>query len=596
MWQQNNRSDILGTLWSSFNLNLTDKLGRTKISPRMMITTNGIANFGTPVSFREYLGDLYAMAPTSTPSNIGLFIATGGFLRNPFVASTATGVSAINFSCDYSDMEVFNGRLVLSGSDTQFLYYEGGGYVASSSVLTASCNHKMLNFSSLGKLYIAADQRKIISVNSDFSVNTSGNYTLDLSTSSLSLDLFMTSMFQVQNLIWITTINQYNNKGYMYSWDGVTTNSPTTYPIDSRGVLTGIAKDGTAYILDMDGKLMYFNGQAFVLAPFGQLPVNLVKYLKNPVSTKNDRWLHPNGMTLVNGRINILINNENYDNMMTIEENLPSGMWEYDQDIGWYHKASLSTYDLTAGAPVITDYGQNRISRAGALVNIKYADNTSPTTVGTLICGADYFADATTVKSASFINDSLDLIQKAGYFVTTKQEATDGGNYNLPVANSMWDSLYTFYKNLLNITDRITTKYRTLSNASTEAVITWISQNSFTTTTNISQYWTSGTGGEVEVLQGKGSGLCSHITSIVNNSGTYTVVVDENYPNVSGTAKARFQNWKKLDDITQNNQNFNSDTIGVADSLIQIKICALFTGGNEIQKIIITNVNSVPAK
>lgn len=577
------KSDVLGSLSHTFNLNLTEDFGKTKVSPRTIITTNGISNFGTPVSFREHGGNLYALAPTSISSSNGLFVASGGLLKTPFVASTATGVNDTTFSSNYSDMEVFFGRIVITGDSTQFLYLEGIDFIASSAVLTANTNHKLLKSTTNNLCYVFGSRFKVFSINTDLSANTSGEFTLNLENiTPIAHGMFLISMVEHEGFIWILTGDIYEGSAYIFKWDGVTENVfQSYYPIYSRAALAGIVADGALYIMDADGQLRYFNGAAFVPAPNGKLPIKNHSYLTNPLSLKNDRWLHPNGIMLDNGRINILINNLNNDNGGTVEERIASGIWEYDPEIGWYHKNSLSQYDYSAGSPAVIDYGQNRLSRVGALVNLN-KDDTTATTVGTYMAGADYYTTATVTKSASWTNDSLDLLQKYGYFVTSR---IFGSHFD-----EFWRNLVIRLQKLLSATDKIVVKYRSNFTPPTEATITWVSATSFTTTTDVSAYTAANGGDEVEIIQGSGSGKCAHIASISVNMGTYTVTLDETYPSgVSGTAKARFQHWTKLGSFSDQQLPF-AKFAGMNNSpWVQLKVCMLFTGNNEIYDLLIDN-------
>ena len=119
----------------------------------------------------------------------------------------------------------------------------------------------------------------------------------------------------------------------------------------------------------------------------------------------------------------------------------------------------------------------------------------------------------------------------------------------------------------------------------------------------VSNYWTSGTGGEVEITQAVGSGKCSHITNAVNNAGTWTVTVDETYTGATGTAKARFMKWNKLKTIENaesiNNQvqqftEFPIPEYDQNDTFIQFKICFLFKGKNELQGLNIISQTNQP--
>ncbi len=588
IWVQN-RSDVLGSMAASSNLELTEERGVTKVSPRMIITTDAPTSFGTPWAFRNYLGKLYAGATPTTPGNIAAWVSTNtitnGGLKDALIVEGSAGGGALVTSNDYSDMEVYNNTLAVTGSDTNVVHFNGSAWTAATnalatSVLTADSVHKLLNFVTLKRLYATTNLVFIDSCSTDY-VFTGGNdeFALNLLAATGTSDMFITSILEADNLIWILTADRYNNNAYVYTWDGITENTISSiYPIFSRGALAGTVKDGTPWLMDDAGQLRYFNGSYFAEAPNGKLPIKNRKYLTNPISLKNDRWIHPNGMIVVDGKINILINNLYHDNADSIEEFMPSGIWEYDQDIGWYHKHSLTQYSLN-GAATITDYGQNRIARVGALYNAKNDDRSSAVTVGSLVAGADYYTNASSTKAAVFIDDSLDLLQKYGYLVTSKIFS--------PNIQDVFGKIYMRFRGLLTSTDRVWIKYRIDDVPPVELTVTWTSGTTFTVSTaSITAYDTDD---EVEGTSGQGGGRCSQIVSKVDAAGTSTVTLSETLGASSGTAKIRFQHWKLASVLTEQGKTVQEFNIDKTVPWIQLKVCMLFTGNNEIYDFVLPN-------
>jgi hypothetical protein len=404
-------------------------------------------------------------------------------------------------------------------------------------------------------------------------------------------------MKAVSDGIWIGVVDYTGGPGYVYKWDGTSTQVNKSYKLEAQGALSCVIKNDIPYIIDSNGNLLQFNGGTFV--KLDGLNRYNKKMLYNALGTNNSRFIHPNGMAIVNGKINMLIDGRNYDSSTassdTLLEVIPSGIYEYDPEKGLVHKHSVSTN----GVGDIIDYGAAKVSGVGAL-----AEWNTPSTAsgrnGTLICGANYYLDATTTKAGIFYDDSNDTLQKAGSFITTKYSSTDSRGF--PTVQNIWNSISTSYRKLLTSTDKIIVKYRVFQSEPVEATITWASTTSFTVLNSavvVSNYWSSGTGGEVEIVSGIGAGKCSHITNAVNVAGTWTVTVDETYMSASGTAKARFQLWKKLQTITYNNAQeagvtFEDTTIGIASNWIQFKVFMLFTGRDELEQILVQNNNHNP--
>lgn len=578
-WSQNPRSDVLGSLRNSFNADFTTNEGHTRISPRTIITTDDIANLGVAVGFVRF--------NNSTNGN-GFYTIAGDRIFNTdtvdptdnFVESTDNDTG---FTSDTANILLFKkANKVAFTKDTALdnLATTGGMATVGAFSLVGGTVHMMCEYGA--RLYITDNYNKIYSANTSFTTASSGANTLSLGTvDSNYVDLIITDIQSDSSKIWIFTIALgYGEFARIFTWDGATADTPTNsqgYPLDCGGVVAAIIKDDTPYIITTEAELMVFNGGSFVRVPNGKLPVNPNKFLKNTFSSINNRWIHPRGMIITpEGKINILINNLYEDN--TYEERLPSGIWEFDLHntaLGWYHKYSISLY-----ASSITDFGQNLISRVGALSYVK-----TPGKEGLLLGGAQIYSDATTTKEVIFRIDTADTIQKYGYFVTDKI-------YSANVMD-MWQKAYPRFKKFLTATDKLVLKYRSDDPEPTNITITWTSTTTFTTTTDVSAL----VGYEVEVLQGKGSGLCSHISSVSDlGGGTYEVTVDETYTGcTSGTAKARVQNWTKAGSYSAQTDNYAKFTIDNASTYIELKVCLLSTGKNEIDDVLLTNKPQIPA-
>lgn len=569
VWQQHNRGNASGTLWSSFNLNLTEEDGKTKVSPRMVITTNDITDLGVAVNFKIFSSKIWTVA--------GAYVFVAPNIRTGTAfAKAALGSDPSTCSSDTSDLELYNSKLFIT-TQTSLEYTDGATWstATNGTGLTSGAPHKLLAFRKKNRLYYS-DAVSIFSLTGT-TLNKTPATTYTYTLNSSQQGLIFTSMLQTDEHLWLLTHNSVGDSGQVIIWNGET--ADTAYkiiPLDSRGSLAGIVKDGTPYIMTVDGRLQYYNGGTFIDAPYGKLPVADTEYFKNTFSNSNDRWIHPNGMTIINGRINILINTQNDDASTTMNESSPSGMWEYDPNIGWYHRNSLTQYTTTG--ETIYDYGQSRLSRVGGLVNLKSNNVSSDTYIGTVLAGAQYYTNATTTAEGIWTNDSKDLVQKYGYLVTTKIFS--------PLVTDNFNRLFIRLKKLLSSNDRIVVKYRTDDIASTEATITWATTTGFNTTTNVSAYVV---GDEVEVTQGKGAGKCAHITAITASDTGYLVELDETFPNASGTAKARFQKWTKLTTLSSTSENILSLASIAKAPWIQLKVCFLFTGNNEIYNLLIEN-------
>jgi hypothetical protein len=223
--------------------------------------------------------------------------------------------------------------------------------------------------------------------------------------------------------------------------------------------------------------------------------------------------------------------------------------------------------------------------------------NSSVSATGNIIAGAFIYTDASNYQVGTFTNDTFDATSGtagqyntvgAGYITTTKQFAQDEqGNSSI---QNTWQNIYALYEKLITSSSKIVVKYRVVSIPSIEASITWTSTTTFTTTTNVLGL----EGYEIEGIQGTGSGFCAHILKIDVTNGVYTITTDDIFTGVSGTAKVRIQNWKKISLITQNLATYDQAGMGDLTNWAQFKIFMVFSYKDELQKLLISNQDSLP--
>ena len=580
-WQSNGKSDTFGSLYATSNIDLQTNKGVTRVSPRMLINTNNITDLGTPVAFTTFTDQNVGVQYNWTVAGGYVFRAsTGSGYTTAFAKDSSSGTPNNLCSSDVSDMASY-GRLwlVVSATGDIYRYNASAGTWNDGTSQLGTGVHMLTTYGQ--RFYVTGNNTSIFSFTpADYAgIAVSGSNTLNLANNAYPITSIST-IKTVSDGIWVFTINQSENGCWAFKWDGATANDPNLAYIipDSSGVLASVIKNDAPWILDNNGRLMYFNGGTFVEAPSGRLPVRNTKQLKNPLSAVNDRWVHPNGMNIVDGRIRVLVNNQNHDNGATIEDNIASGIWEYDETIGWVHINSLSYHASTAGS--VTDYGQNRIVRAGALYSAK-SDSTSASANGTMLAGAQFYTNATATANGIFTNDSNNTLQKYGYLVTSKIFSSN--------VQDTWQSVYLRFKKLFSSADSIAVKYRINEVPPMEATITWTSTTTFTTPANISAY---AIGDEVEIVQGTGGGKCAHITAILN-AAISEVTLDDTFTGATGTAKARFQKWIKagqtFSNQTSNFEKFSMQPQKNTATWIQYKVCMQFTGDDELNDLTVIN-------
>lgn len=600
---QDNRSNVYpkGNIWSSLNLDFQSNVGVLRVAPRLLVnvTTSDLANLGCPVAFQRYGTAIYTVAGAR------VFLNTG-FGDNLAFAQDASTDTPTDCSSDYSDLMTFNlddnsDVLVVTTVDAvTTLSNPGGTWTERDSLSSSTTPHKLLYFRKFNRMYWSANDHFINSMDVAFVVADTGDYTLNWNNGSLDFVDFKAST----ESIWIAMkasnlMGVPGNLGApVWRWDGISAQPDKEYMIPGEWGIAAIVIDETRdspIAIGMSGIWYEFNGTGFVEMcrfPFTSENMPYAGSASITSGSKNDAFIHPNGVVFTqNNTIVANILGINNDNGATQNENVPSGVWEWSKETGLVHRTGF-TYAKVASS--ITDWGQNRISRAGAISVLNLPSTTSGRD-GTMLVGANIFTNASDTTSVVAYDNSINTIQKKGYAVTTWFESDQ-------IADN-WDVFWATYRRFRTVSDSIVPKIRFVEEPAVTAAITWVTSTTFTvlnSAVDIDDYWTEGTGGEVEILRGVGGSGCAHITNAVNNAGTWTVTIDEelNPTAATSTATARFQKWIKIfpANSTATPANWEQFAMGEeSQPRVQLKLCFTFTGNGEYYKGVITSTEDIKA-
>ena len=587
---QNNRTNVfpIGNVWSTFNSDVQSNVGVFRVSQRLTINTSSAdqANLGIPVAFRSFDGRVWALCATRFFSNSGTPTAS-------FSEDASSGFST-NYSADVSDAEVFNGSLCATTSTrllSKVANGAGTGAWTEQDNLSTGTNHTIVYFKRFDRLYYSDLGSIMRSISTSWVTADPGfDYAINLAPFS-SIEYTITCAKSTSSSIWIGTLNKLSNgmPGKVCQWDGISAQTSNEFEMNNAVGAMAIVIDpifDSPWVMDSNGVLSSFNGSGFVEEGRLPFPFSLLPY--NVTDNDNERFIHPNGMYFTkNGTLRCLINNRT--NQGNVVESMPSGIWEWSRESGFQHVQS-STYTVS-GVGAVTDFGQNMVTRVGALQSMNLIGSLN----GTIMAGVQYFTNAVSSASAIFIENSTlnadSTIQKKGYFVTAFFDSSE--------LASSWDKYWTTFSPLAS-TDLLSFKYRVTEENAVVGDITWVNTTSFTvlnSAVDISLYWTSGTGGEVEILRGTGGGSCAHITNAVNSAGTWTVTLDEVITGVTtGTATARFQKWTKIfpAEVLSTGMTYNQWAMDSNSApRIQIKGCFTRTGNGEFYRSVITSKGDI---
>lgn len=209
------------------------------------------------------------------------------------------------------------------------------------------------------------------------------------------------------------------------------------------------------------------------------------------------------------------------------------------------------------------DFGGVASSSGGAICLLRKGNDPGPLRSDGFRVIFGGYAGATTTELISVLNVAAEKQENRGHFTTAKVLSTK-------IVDDFMN-LTVRYAGLGTDEDAIRVKFRVVGredelqreNTNHEKTATWVDENTFTTTADLD---TAEVGDEVEFSRGSGAGYIAHIVSLTDNSGTWTVVIDEDVQNITAGDTALFYvgNWQLLGEITSaSNRVFttkNSDT------------------------------------
>lgn len=589
-FKQIGNSDVIGNIWSSFNLDLTENLGRIRVAGRGLLVDGsavGETNMETPVAFEFF--DNGTNERVWCIAGARMFYNSGDPDDSYTEDATASTPTDLSNDCD---MKVFNNAIYVAGCGDLHKYAYGGTW----STVSTAPNGSECSMCIFGnRLYASQSTSQIFSVDTadvvtePTSVPNTNLYTLQLSPffEGKSDNSRIIAIRAASDRIWIATTNIGESqgsasglRGRIYEWDGISVQPNKFYQLESLGALSLVIKDDVPYIVDTDGRLLKFNGSSFI--EVARFPVNISKYQRNPANSNPlQRFIHPRGMEIRNGRIVMLVNNFPISTSTVKSiENLPSGVWEYDEEIGLYHKYSVSMSSV--GFSTRSDYAQNKLEEVGALYYCKSTATTDND--GDLTFGAKYFTSDSATAYGVFVNNTKDDKSKIGYLVSNKIESQS--------VQDVWKKCFIKYKRLLDSSDRIVLKYRLYETTPVEDAVTWSSTTVFTST---GSFGSVEVGDEVEILRGTGGGQIEHITTISENAGTYTITLANAVIGATGTSTVRIQKWIKIGEFTNQNLDIGECPIGKSSNWIQLKLVMYFTGKDEVNELELVNSTFRPS-
>lgn len=459
----------------------------------------------------------------------------------------------------------------------------------------------------------------------------------------------------------IATYNKTIGSAFLFVWDGATADASQGFPVNAKMIIDIIAYRNSWVVLTSAGQLLLFNGGGFDV--LGNLPFYFTsaEWLGiESQSIAHGKIMRADGDVIYFNIGTQLLSNDDDSGLM---KGFYAGVWCYDPDVdGIYHRYGLSHSQIiidssNATAGVFTHVGHlletgdkvrytlNKIYFAIKLTadTFKLANSYDLALLGTATsdnCDSDkIWIKRTDWSQIGANNGNFGAIAKFQNGQAMVQSGTRAffaglGMYSktltysnitsimCPVLDNIgsvcyskikavgfedtWNSVSVKYKKLTE-NDKIVVKYKLIDSYKQIAVgeaddstpdryISWVNANSFTTTKDLTEV---SVGDEVEFYQGAGAGSTAHITTLTNNSGTWTVELDENIRGAESGNRSTciFDSFKKAGVITKDTENNYTNQarfpIDLASKWIQVK---LELRGNNImvEETIINNAKASP--
>lgn len=585
-FSQPNLGDTQGNLWGSFNLDLSKNLGRIRTTRcETIFDETDDADLKLPTAFAFF--DWDNSGTTVFVTYAGKIFWGGDDAISPWTQDTLTDTPSI--SSNQGDMKVFNGKLyVTTATELKRLTPGGASWSINPQALTTGRTHQLCVFDENQRLYIVDEGKKIYSMDIAETVSTVGPNTLDLSPYNGHISWLKAG----KNKIWIGFTKNDGTRGFIIEWDGVTAGqSQVIHRIEAQGSAGCAIWNDIPYVLDIEGRLLAFNGSYF--DEVARLPILQYDVLNSEYATlSSTKIVHYNGIQYMNDSILMLVDNRNTGESGE-QENYPAGIYEYTKENGLIHKFSPS---LTRYTEDTVDYGQELVNGTGALFD-STARNTNSTNYYSSVM---YGVELESPSGTNLFGINIDIIQirtndpdhiRSGYLLTPWIESNQ--------IQDVWKSIVIKYRKFLGTDDKIVVKYRVTKDVPLIAQnAVW---NSTTTVTDSQFIGAVSVGDELEVLNGNGAGDMAHVISILDNGSTWTLTLDT--PIVGVTAgnisEVRIQKWNKLPDITNTQVQFQDLPLPQfnKDTQVQFKVVMDWLNqDNEVRELVIVNGTEQNAK
>jgi hypothetical protein len=572
-WTVSHRGEIFGALYATRNIDLKANLGKVRLSERLypLYSTLDDADFLYPHAFIRSNADQtdrywVVVSQASAIGTSGLLFKTSG--TDPLTGWTQDALTSSPTDVMY-DMEIFGqvssyDRLVVARDNDLAMTTNNSTTFTNPSWWTTTLGQSALSLNHphqlhrISNLLLVADGNLLHVIDDSLVVRASR--------------IILPPQFQI---IWIADdgytvyLGTHNAKGgdsYVFPWRNVNVGGLETYdtpiPVYDFVSYSGLVKDGLLYTLNGKGQLLASNGVSS-FEEVDVLPVFKTASRLDNVGTGNiPASVHPNGMKVIDGDIAVLLSATVENSIANTLEDMMSGIWVYQKDVGFYHKYGVSLYNPAAAN---NNWCSGFLAFPGALYETRKES-------GHFLAGAGiHSSDGATIVPTLQTSKVSSTSGQRGYFITATIAAAD--------LRAFWQRLKVKLKKLEVSGEAVVVKYRVAKKAGYPYVTraTWVDGDTFDEVAGGD--WDTSlieVGDEIEVMKGSGMGGIAHISAISlggGASGVDRIELDESISSiVSGTFRLMFNNFKKINSFTSTAEEQKIFTIAKRSDWIQFKI------------------------
>src|SRR3990167_5363144 len=319
-FSQSNKGDFGGTFWATKNIDIESEKGRIRISPQTRLTTD--TQQRTPRGFLRSAAsgtDQWWAWCGAKLFKTGSTDPTAAFAADA-ISNTPTDMTQVS-----SDIVEFGTAIIVSTSNEIKRLFSGAWQTAwwskttGSTLLVASVPHPL-----------CAGFNGLLVVGDSYFANTiDKNNNQSLVRVTLKNEYEIWKILSSNSEYWILASNKYGRDARAFRWDGFSENFNQDYGLQHPVVFSGVLKNDIPYVVNGNGQLLKFTGAGF--EEVDSFPIFKIKGKKFDIEN-SDYAIQRNGMTLVEGKINIVVNVN--DLLANNIENMWSGIWTYDENEG----------------------------------------------------------------------------------------------------------------------------------------------------------------------------------------------------------------------------------------------------------------------